>query len=222
MYIRGEPKQISTCMTTSFPFQLVPIPTSQYKCNKGCCTRSFCPLTLAYARTIHKFQGLSAGPVDKGKIPNMYDCIVCDPDKNEIEGRALGLLYTAVSRATTFGDDDGLNSALYFTGQSFKAERLRGLGIKKDSRDEYQNVVRRRIWVEFLKTNITRGSVSSQEQEALALWSVSHRVSYDCLYNRTKLYVNSRTRQKKPPQRDSSRNNSQRGHRKRKRHANQS
>ena len=69
----------------------------------------FVPLTLAYARTIHKFQGMSAGPVDEGKIKNMYDVIVCDPDEKSFQGTVLGLLYTATSRATTLGDDNGLD-----------------------------------------------------------------------------------------------------------------
>jgi hypothetical protein len=78
---------------------------------------------LAFARTIHKFQGLSAGPVDAGKIPNMYDCIICDPDMKQSEARATGLFYTALSRATTFGDSEGLNSAIYFMGEiSMKTE----------------------------------------------------------------------------------------------------
>lgn len=175
----------------SFLLQFVPIPTAGYKCNKngGCCTRVYCPLTLAYARTIHKFQGLSAGPVDKGKIPNMYDCIVCDPDKNQAEGRALGLLYTAVSRATTLGDDDGLNSAFYFTGQAFGEERLRGLGLKKDSRDEFINVVRRRAWVAYLKQHTVEGCFNKQQECSLLTWIENSKVSYDSLYKRTKDYV---------------------------------
>ena len=109
--------------------------TSTYACqrNGGCCTRTNLPLTLAYARTIHKFQGQSAGPVDKGKIPNIYGCIICDPDKSEVEGRALGLFYTALSRATTLGDDDGLNSANYFTGEDFNEKRIRNLGKRKNN-----------------------------------------------------------------------------------------
>ena len=118
----------------SLYIQHVPIPTSTYASqrNGGCCTRTNLPLTLAYARTIHKFQGQSAGPVDKGKIPNIYGCIICDPDKSEVEGRALGLFYTALSQATTLGDDDGLNSAIYFTGEDFNEKRIRNLGKRKN------------------------------------------------------------------------------------------
>ena len=34
-------------------------------------------------------QGQSAGPVDEGKIPNIYSCIICDPDKNDADGRLM-------------------------------------------------------------------------------------------------------------------------------------
>jgi len=120
--------------------KLVPVPLVTFDCkNKSrCCRRVFMPLTLAYARTIHKFQGLTAGPVDEGKIPNMHNVIVCDPDEKHFEGTAIGLLYTAVSRATTLSDDDGLNSAIYFDGNCFKANRIRNLIIKENGGGEFE------------------------------------------------------------------------------------
>ena len=108
------------------------------------------PLDVAYARTIHKFQGLSAGPVDDGKVPNMYECIVCDPDEKKFEGSALGLLYTAVSRATTLGDDQGLGSAIYFTGSEFKERRIRRLTKLKDSDEDFKAAQKRQKWVQYL------------------------------------------------------------------------
>ena len=73
----------------------------------------------------------------------MFDVIVCDPDESKYEGKFLGLFYTAVSRATTLGDDDGLNSALYFTGDHVKEDRIRSIGKKTHSQDnDYLNVRR--------------------------------------------------------------------------------
>jgi hypothetical protein len=133
--------------------QHVPIPTTNYHCGKGgCCSRTFIPLQLAYARTIHKFQGLSAGPVDKGKIKNPYECIVCDPDKKQYEGACPGLLYTATSRATTLGDvKTGKSSAIYFNGPHFKEERVRRLMHCKDSNKMYVKATKRDQWVKYLK-----------------------------------------------------------------------
>ena len=160
-----------------------------YKCDRGCCTRTSVPLTLAHARTIHKFQGLSAGPVDDGKIANPYECIVCDPDKNSVEGRALGLLHTAVSRATTLGDDTGLNSAIYFTGTSFNEERLRNMGKKKNSQDDFMNITRRKIWVEFIRENTSLGTLTKKEQTEVLEWGTTQRYSCSSLCNRIQLYV---------------------------------
>ena len=124
---------------------------TQYRCEFNCCCRNFIPLEVAYARTIHKFQGLSAGPVDHGKAKNFYQCIICDPDEKMYEGKgAIGLLYTAVSRATTLGDDNGLNSAIYFDGPEFKEERFQRLTKMKNSNEDFKWAKRRALWVAFL------------------------------------------------------------------------
>ena len=129
----------------------VPIPVAMYRCEKRCCSRTYVPLEISYARTIHKFQGLTAGPVDPGKIPNMYQCILCDPDEKKFEGTSLGLFYTAVSRATTLGDTNGLNSAIYFTGNQFKEQRIRRLTKLKGSDIDFVVAQKRAHWVSFLK-----------------------------------------------------------------------
>ena len=179
--------------------QHVPIPTSTYVCqrNGGCCTRTNLPLTLAYARTIHKFQGQSAGPVDEGKIPNIYSCIICDPDKGDAEGRALGMLYTAVSRATTLGDDDGLNSAIYFTGDDFIEKRIRNLGKRKKSMDEFQNVTRRKIWVQHhLANNMSDGGITTEQLERALDWANTATIDYDRLHSRVKFYIQSKVQRR--------------------------
>ena len=182
---------ISQVIFCSLCNQHLPIPTSIYVCqrNGGCCTRTNLPLTLAYARTIHKFQGQSAGPVDEGKIPNIYRCIICDPDKNDAEGRALGILYTALSRATTLGDDDGLDSAIYFTGHDFIEKRIRNLGKRKKSMDEFQNITRRKIWVQHLANNTSDGGITTEQLERALDWANTTTIEYDSLHSRVKLYI---------------------------------
>ena len=164
-----------------------------YRCAKKCCTRTFIPLEVAYARTIHKFQGLTAGPVDKGKIPNMYQCIICDPDEKKYEGTSLGLLYTALSRATTLGDKDGLNSAIYFTGGTFKEQRINRLTKMKGSDRNFKMADKRKTWVEYIE---------KQEQQSKATISKilhkkkqiinhinNHTYDYDFLYHRQQQYT---------------------------------
>ena len=111
------------------------------------------PLPLAHARTIHKFQGLSAGPVDAGKIPNPYNSIICDPDCKTVEATNIGMFYTLASRATTYGDENRKNSTIYFTGKHFCEDRFTNMCRKKDNGDFYLNYLKRDKWVKRLKSN---------------------------------------------------------------------
>jgi len=170
----------------------VPIPLAQYRCNRSgdstCCSRTFVPLCLSYARTIHKFQGMSAGPVDPGKIPNIFKCIVCDPGERHVEGSALGLFYTAVSRATTLGNDDGVGSAIYFTGD-FDQTRIRNIGKMRQSGEDYVRVKARKQWVSYLQRNVVTSSLSSKKQKSILRWASTHKVCYDSLFHRINEYT---------------------------------
>jgi hypothetical protein len=69
-------------------------------------------------------------------------------NKKKFEGNALGLLHTAVSRATTLGDPDGLNSAIYFDGTDFKANRIINLTRKETGKnDEYEPAKKRNSYL---------------------------------------------------------------------------
>jgi hypothetical protein len=83
----------------------------------------------------------------------MYECIICDPDIQGAECRATGLFYTAASRATTFGDENGLNSAIYFQGKGFTRDRVQKVTKITNSSKEFINVTRRCEWVKHLKKN---------------------------------------------------------------------
>lgn len=170
--------------------QSVPVPVASYKCKYQCCSRTYVPLTLAYAKTIHCFQGLSAGPVDKGKPANMFKGVICDPHTLDAETNCLGLLYTGVSRATTLGDPDGLNSAVYFTGLDMKKEsRVTRLGQKTASLDSFKRVLDRRQWVAHLTLNTRKSHLSKNQEDAVLRWSRSNRVSYSSLMGRIDEYV---------------------------------
>ena len=150
------------------------MPVVSHRCRQGCCTRFHLPLTLACARTIHKFQGLSAGPVDPGKPPNACERMLCDPDSKKRESRCIGLLCTALSRATTLGDESGLGSAIHFVGTDFKADRIRCLCNKQDSADKCEIAQKRDRWVSFLqsKTTMRPQRIQSDPSE----WSLTHRL----------------------------------------------
>lgn len=181
----------------------VPIPVSQTRCRKMCCVRNFLPLTLAYARTIHKFQGLSAGPTKEGRPENAYKCIVCDPDEKKWERSALGLLYTAVSRATTLGDDDGLGSAIYFFGRDFKESRVRNMHKKKNSMDDFVAVIKRDKWVRHLRRNTVIPSADKARIDRVAkylnrtTWDVGKLLDRIDAYKATKSSGHARTARKR-------------------------
>ena len=66
---------------------VVPIAPIKVQCkNNFCCSRTYIPLQLAFAQTIHTFQGQNAGPVETGQTPNAVQKLVCDPGTRRFEG----------------------------------------------------------------------------------------------------------------------------------------
>jgi len=130
----------------------------------------------------------------------MYECIICDPDCPEAETRATGLLYTALSRATTFGDEDGLNSAIYFMGQHLTTERIQEVTRSSRTKKELVNVTRRRNWVARLEKNAAKQrktNINSDKFKKIMTWATNTRYEYDELYKRTKMYVKAKTTTKR-------------------------
>ena len=84
--------------------EYVPITTKENMfCKKPrcTCTRKYIPLTLAFGKTVHTFQGQSVGPVKEGQPPNAIQYIIVDPGERGFEGMNPGLFYTILSRITT-------------------------------------------------------------------------------------------------------------------------
>ena len=124
---------------------LVPIPIVKVPCKKGCCEAHFVPLVLAFARTIHTFQGMEAGPSKQIKQ------IVVDVGKAQFEAINPGVLYTALSRASTIGKNQQ-QSAIYFSGPLTK-DRLMNVKYKRNcygKKQLYEKVQMRNKWVEYL------------------------------------------------------------------------
>ena len=172
----------------------IPIPLAEYNCkysspNRQCCKRKFVPLCLAYARTIHRFGGMSAGPVEHGKIPNMFKYIICDPHNRYCERSALGLFYTALSRATTLGDSNGRGSAIYFTGENYNEQRIRNIGKRNGTDDECKRVKQRKRWVTHLKSNMLHSSVPKVQRKDLLEWAETFKVTHNDLYEHIQQYI---------------------------------
>ena len=111
---------------------VVPIAPIMVPCKNICCCRTYIPLRLAFAQTIHTFQGQNAGPVEPGQAPNAVQKLVCDPGTRRFEGNSVGLFYTLLSRVTTFGNPlDKFSSAIYFTGTNMNIARVLDITLNK-------------------------------------------------------------------------------------------
>ena len=66
----------------AFP-TVVPIAPVKVPCKtQFCCYRTHIPLRLAFAQTIHTFQGQNAGPVGLGQAPKQYKnwCVILEQE----------------------------------------------------------------------------------------------------------------------------------------------
>lgn len=156
--------------------QSVPIPPMTTRCKYGCCTRSYMPLSLAYAKTIHTFQGQTVGPAPPGRPENPIKRIIVDPGDRKFEGNNIGLFYTALSRATTIGNTkDKMSSAIYFHGQHYSKERITNLTIGKNGR-MYHKAELRQKWVKFMKDrNENRKHYTKDEMTKLFDWIMNKK-----------------------------------------------
>jgi hypothetical protein len=86
---------------------LVPVPVTEKKCDRHCCSRSSIPLVPAWALTIHKCQGMTIGENEPIKKAAIY------LGKPSMEKRSPGLMNVALSRGRKGSDiaflDDVIN-----------------------------------------------------------------------------------------------------------------
>lgn len=163
----------------------IPIPTIQIPCIHDCCEATFVPLCLSFGRTIHTFQGMEAGT---GKPIKM---IVVDVGSTGFEGKNPGTLYTAISRASTIGNGNPLNSALYFSGELERSrlkdvihKRTKGNSKSNTTRVLYDAIKLRNKWIDHLHKHLpTESTISSNEKHELKLWAESTTYSQRELYD---------------------------------------
>ena len=152
LYIAVEFPQYKGPAWTESNHKVVPIPMISTICEHYCCKLIHCPLDLSFGRTIHTFQGQSAGEVEQGKPPNTIKTIIADPGPRAMEGQNPGLFYTLTSRGTTIGDDKGYKSAIYFIGPNMNPSRITSLQYKTGG-TKYKKIQERETWVLRLEQN---------------------------------------------------------------------
>jgi hypothetical protein len=136
-----------------------------------CCHRTYIPLRLAFAQTIHTFQGQNAGPVETGQTPNVVQKLVCDPGTRRFEGNCVGLFYTLLSRVTTFGNPlDKFSSAIYFTGNNMTIERVLNITMNEKGH-MYAKAEKRQQYVTFLYQHKHDAQMSKADQTRILEWA---------------------------------------------------
>ena len=150
----------------------IPIAPIKIPCKfQNCCFRTYIPLRLAYAQTLHTFQGQNAGPTMPGQPPNSISCIICDPGTRRFESQCVGLFYTLLSRITSLGnDDDKFSSAIYFIGDNMTPERI--LDITHNKKGElYHNAFLRNRFVTYLKAHMHTSWLTTTQKERILKWA---------------------------------------------------
>lgn len=157
----------------------VPIPLSRKFCGKddNCCIFEYIPLQLAFARTLHKFQGQTVGPGHNNQ------CMVFNPGTPRFEGSNPGLFYVGLSRVTTLGSSIN-DSSFYLAGPHADLDRLTDqIHFRCSKNREYARVSQRSKWIHYLdkKEHNTHIEYSSQQNADLLLWlqAKPHYSNYD-------------------------------------------
>lgn len=159
--------------------RMIPVVAHAVRCSGLCnCTRTYMPLSLAYGKTAHTFQGMNVGPVPPGRPENAIQKIIVDPGTRSFEGQNVGLFYQLLSRATTIGSrNDKMSSAIYFDGQNFSRKRFQNLAMKNE-KEMYKKAVLRKEWVDYLRSNeVRKGLWNDEQMEELFQWAQTSRVS---------------------------------------------
>lgn len=128
--------------------------------------------------------------MNQGQQPNAVDRVFVDPGNKMFESGNPGLLYTAVSRATTLGETTtsstttgppppSLNSAIYFTGHNMTLHRVTNLKLKKNG-EEYEKVQLRNKWVARVEANTVGMQLAPGDTpEAVLDWCKKFRMSQE-------------------------------------------
>ena len=139
----------------------------------------YVPLEIAFAKTIHTFQGMEAGPTKpiKTLIVHLGDL--------KFENNNPGLMYTAISRASTIDEENnGDNSAIYFLDLS--VHHYMQSALKKRNNKMTQTMKARDKWIQHLDLHESNKKFKTTEKENLQKWAenqLSIKTLNQCLEN---------------------------------------
>ena len=92
-----------------------------------------------------------------------------------------GLLYTAVSRGTTLGNDEGLGSAVYFIGPHLTKQRVMSVTKPLKGDTDLLRVQKRTNFVKHLKSNYVdlSGITTTQKTNLFQWFAISARAKQE-------------------------------------------
>jgi hypothetical protein len=168
------PQYCGPAFDSQYPTYIPVAPITKPCIWSNCCFRTYMPLRLAYAQTLHTFQGQNAGPAQPGQPPNSISCIICDPGTRLFESKCVGLFYTLLARITSLGnDEDKFSSAIYFIGDNMTPGRI--LDITRTLKGElYHNAFLRHRFISYLDLHIHTSGLTIQQQQELFNWAENY------------------------------------------------
>ena len=167
-------------------------------CPRGCCIATYCPLVLAWATTIHKFQGFEAGFDESDDI----NYIIANINNLAWEKNHPGTAYTVTSRAKTIGaktpnTPHPLNSNLFFEGQ-IGSQRFTNIS-KKVNGEKCELLVKRENWVDYLHEREAASKLCRMNCEKIYTGdSIENYISANTLSDKTDLETRIVTTLKNP------------------------
>jgi hypothetical protein len=141
---------------------------------------------LAWATTIHSFEGQNAGPTPMGQLDNAVMRIIVHLCGKKEEKNSPGLAYTTLTRTTTLGSVgrndtipmEYLDSSFYFVAETFPSGIVQL--THKGKGDEYEKVNLRRRWVDYLQRRKTMTSqIIKVEDAEVKQWMTSSIYNVD-------------------------------------------
>ena len=160
----------------------VPIPVLTERCKYKCCIKTFVPLELCFATTIHKVEGLTIGSSKEGSEPNSAECMVVDPGTLLFESNCPGLFYTSYSRATTDAYGDPMGSAILFMGDNITEHRLMNMTISATNKKrKHLRVMRRDNWIKWLKKHTHDSGLTDEIKTSIFKWATHTKQSKNAI-----------------------------------------
>ena len=153
----------------------IPIPVITRLCINKCCTLQYIPLSTAFAKTLHTFQGQE---IIRFSIKHI---MVFSCETLIIESKYPGWLYTGISRVDSIGNGDIEISSLYFVPKNAEENRFINVRTKQRSNGVFKRVKERDDWITYLQTCKKTVTFSDDHKDTLLHWAENVQIQCETL-----------------------------------------